>query len=86
MGAQKRNTGDPEKTKPVMVKASDCNCSWTKCKAKAVCFWPIIDPDIKSYPYCREHVDKLKIELMLKLNELPPWQPSKSTAPKRKKN
>lgn len=32
-----------------MINTFECKCS---CGAQAVCFWPCIDPDIKSYPYC----------------------------------
>ena len=48
------------------MKASDCKCC--KCGKQAVAFWPVIDPDIPSYPYCREHLDKEKMELMIKLD------------------
>lgn len=37
------------------------------CGKKAVCFWPIIDPDIPEHPYCRKCVDKAKLDLMYKL-------------------
>lgn len=42
------------------------------CKEQAVCFWPIIDPDIPSNPYCRVCVDAAKMRVlraMSKLNE-----------------
>ena len=47
--------------------AKDCKCN--VCGAPAVAFWPVIDPDIPSYPYCRKCLDKAKIELMTKLYE-----------------
>ena len=40
------------------------------CGKQAVAFWPIIDPDIPSHPYCRECLDKEKRELMMKLSEI----------------
>ena len=50
------------------MKASECRCC--KCGKQAVAFWPIIDPDIPSYPYCRECLDKEKMELFKKLCEI----------------
>lgn len=50
------------------MKASECKCC--VCEKQAVAFWPIIDPDIPSYPYCRECLDKAKMELMIKLEEV----------------
>lgn len=50
------------------IKASDCKCC--VCGAQAVAFWPVIDPDIPSEPYCRKCLDKTKAavirEIMLK--------------------
>jgi len=51
-----------------MVKASDCKCC--KCGKQAVAFWPACDPDIPAYPYCRECLDDVKRELIIKLNEI----------------
>ena len=48
-----------------LVKASDCKCC--ECGEPAVAFWPVIDPDIPSYPYCRKCLDKVKQELMIQL-------------------
>lgn len=45
--------------------AKDYKC--VDCGKQAEVFFPICDPDIPSYPYCRECVDKRKKELMLKL-------------------
>ena len=47
------------------IKASDCKCC--ECGKQAVAFWPVIDPDIPSHPYCRKCLDKAKSELMLKM-------------------
>lgn len=48
-----------------MIKASDCKCC--KCGKQAVAFFPCIDPDIPSYPYCDECLDKAKEELAMTL-------------------
>lgn len=45
------------------MKASECKC--VECGAEAVAFWPIIDPDIPSHPYCRKCLDKAKMELLV---------------------
>lgn len=51
------------------MKAKDCQCC--VCGKQAVAFWPVfVDPDIPSYPYCRECLDKEKRELMIKLSEI----------------
>lgn len=47
------------------VKATDCKCC--VCGKPAVAFWPVIDPDIPSHPYCRKCLDKTKVALMRKL-------------------
>lgn len=50
------------------MRASECKCC--KCGKQAVAFWPVIDPDIPSHPYCRECLDKEKMELIIKLEEI----------------
>ena len=50
------------------MKASECKCCI--CGNQAVAFWPIVDPDIHSFPYCRECLDKEKMKLMAKLSEI----------------
>ena len=52
----------------MMMKASDCKCCM--CGKKAVAFWPVIDPDIPAYPYCRECLEKEKRKLIIKLNDI----------------
>lgn len=47
------------------IKAADCKCC--ECGEPAVAFWPVCDPDIPSYPYCRKCLDKIKEELMIQL-------------------
>ena len=49
------------------VKATDCKCC--VCGKPAVAFWPVIDPDIPSHPYCRKCLDKTKVEMMRRLME-----------------
>ena len=50
------------------MKATECKC--IVCGKQAVAFWPVCDPDIQSHPYCRECLDKEKMELMIKLSEI----------------
>lgn len=45
--------------------AKDCKC--VICGEQAVAFWPCIDPDIPSEPYCRKCLDKLKQETLLQI-------------------
>ena len=47
------------------VKASDCKCC--ECGAQAVAFWPCIDPDIPSHPYCRKCLNKAQTKLMIEI-------------------
>ena len=51
-----------------IIYAKDCQCY--VCGRQAVALWPVIDPDIPSHPYCRECLDKAKMELMIKLSEI----------------
>jgi hypothetical protein len=51
-----------------MKKASDERCC--VCGKPAVAYWPVYEPDIPAYPYCRECLDKAKEELMIKLMEI----------------
>ncbi len=50
------------------MKASECNCC--KCGKQVVAFWPVIDPDIPSHPYCRKCLDKEKMKLMIELEKI----------------
>ena len=43
------------------MKASECKCC--KCGKQAVAFYPCIDPDIPSYPYCADHLEMAMIEV-----------------------
>jgi len=49
------------------IYAKDKKCC--NCKKQAVAFWPYIDPDIKSSPYCEECLYEAKEEAMIKLME-----------------
>lgn len=51
-----------------IVHASECVC--VECRKQAVAFYPVIDPDIPSYPYCRECLDKIKREVLIKLYKI----------------
>ena len=42
------------------IKCTDCN-------KPAVCWWPACDPDIQSFPFCRNCVEERKHSLMLRL-------------------
>lgn len=50
------------------IKASERKCC--KCEKKAVAWWPCIDPDIQSNPYCRDCLDTVKIKTLLAIYEL----------------
>ena len=50
-----------------VVQATDRKCC--ECVKPAVCFWPVIDPDISSHPYCRKCVDGAKGRLLTRLYE-----------------
>ena len=65
--ANKQNYSGTPNTKTDM-KASECKC--IVCGKQAVAFWPVIDPDIPSEPYCRECLDKAKMEAMLNLQKI----------------
>ena len=41
--------------------AKDCKC--IECGKQAVAFYPVVDPDIPSYPYCCKCLDKAKNKL-----------------------
>jgi len=45
------------------MKASECKCC--QCGKQAVAFWPVIDPDIPSNPYCQECLDKAKMRVLI---------------------
>lgn len=49
------------------ILAKDCKCC--KCKKQAVAFWPAVDPDIPSNPYCRKCLDEAKMKLLIELQK-----------------
>ena len=56
----------PKKNK--LVYAKDMKCC--KCRKKAVCFWPMIDPDIQHHPYCRKCVTDAQMQVMLEIQKI----------------
>ena len=52
------------------MKAKDYKC--IECGKKSDVFYPAVDLDIKSYPYCRKCVDEIKLRLLIKLTESKP--------------
>ena len=54
-------------TKETKIKASEQKCC--VCGKQAIAFWPVVDPDIPSYPYCRGCLDEAKIKLLVELHE-----------------
>ena len=51
--------------KKKLIKANECKCC--VCGKKAVAFWPVCEPDIPSYPYCRKCLDRAKGELLRRI-------------------
>ena len=47
------------------MKASECKCC--ECGKPAVVFFPCVDPDIPSHPYCQECLDEARMKLALAL-------------------
>ena len=45
------------------IKAATKKC--IVCGKQAVAFWPCIDPDIPSQPYCRECLNKAKMKVLI---------------------
>ncbi len=48
------------------MQASELQCCVCEVK-QAVAFWPCIDPDIPSHPYCRECLDDAQTRVLTKL-------------------
>jgi len=44
-------------------------CYDKKKEIPAEIFWPVFDPDIKSFPYCKPCLDKEQLKLMIQLYE-----------------
>ena len=47
------------------IKAEECKC--VECDKQAVAFYPCIDLDIPSRPYCRKCLDDAKLSLLMKI-------------------
>ena len=43
------------------MEAKDCKCC--KCCKQAVAFYPVVDPDIPSHPYCADCLGDAMIEM-----------------------
>ena len=61
----KHNIQVPEESESNVVRATDCKCC--VCGKPAVAFWPCIDPDIPSNPYCRKCLDDAKWKLITRI-------------------
>ena len=61
----KHNIQVPEEPEGNVVRATDCKCC--VCGKPAVAFWPCIDPDIPSNPYCRKCLDDAKWKLIRRI-------------------
>lgn len=55
-----------------MIHAKDCKCD---CGAQAVAFWPVVDPDIPSHPYCQECLDEAKRKLLIEMHDAGLFEP-----------
>lgn len=47
------------------IYAKDCKC--VDCEEQAVAFWPCMDPDIPSHPYCRACLDKIVLKVLVEV-------------------
>ena len=43
------------------MEAKDCQC--IVCGKQAVAMYPLIDPDIPSYPYCADHLEEAMVDV-----------------------
>ena len=50
------------------MEAKDCKCC--VCEKQAVAFYPVIDPDIPSYPYCADCLEKALVNTVKLIWEL----------------
>ncbi len=53
--------------KAKLIYAKDLKCC--QCGQPAVCFWPIIDPDIQEHPYCRKCKDEAVMRVLIGMHE-----------------
>ena len=49
------------KKKENVIYAKDCQC--IVCGKQAVAMFPLVDPDIPSYPYCADHLEEAMIDM-----------------------
>ncbi len=54
-------------TRAKKTRASEFQC--VACNSQAEFFWPVIDPDIPSHPYCKKCLDRAQTELLIHLYE-----------------
>ena len=60
-----------------MKYAKDYKCC--ECEIEqAVAFFPVCDPDIPSYPYCKKCLNKGKVKLLIELNKIDKQYESKN--------
>lgn len=57
-----------ENKKENLYYARDKKC--IMCMRRAVAFWPVIDPDIRSNPYCRKCLDDAKTRVLLQMAKI----------------
>lgn len=55
-------------SKDKLIHASDFKC--VECGEQAEVFFPVMDPDIPSYPYCKKCANKAHQELIIKILEI----------------
>jgi len=51
-----------------MVYAKDYKCD--DCGKQADVWFPIFDPDIPSYPYCKKCAEKRRMDLLIRLSKI----------------
>ena len=63
-----KNADGSEQSEMQAIHASDFKC--VECGKQAEVLFPVMDPDIPSYPYCKKCADKAQRELFIKLCEI----------------
>jgi len=53
---------------PKLKYAKDFKCS--NCNKQAVAFFGLADPDVEQYPYCKDCIDEMKINIYRKIGGL----------------
>ena len=54
--------------KDKIIHAKDFKC--VVCGKQAEVFWPCLDPDIPTHPYCRKCLTKEQAKLLIELNKI----------------